>query len=273
MIRIPNTGYPPGTIILAAAVQPRFYEFQISMERLKVPDGTRWLVERGCDITQNFNDGVKRSSGEWVWFMGDDHAFPDDMLLKLLAWNVDVVLPPTPCKTVPWLPCIMHGNGNLQDWAPSMPLYVWEEVSKPGLMALPIGDFIGQAGMLVRRSVFQDWEPPWFRAGQQDPGRLQEDMTFCRELQTRGYTIWVDCDQVLDHHFVMGITARKHDGEYVPALDNNGKIIILPDAVARRMPDGTTSIVRHIPMQGGSLTPPPPSRVPEWLELNDVGQA
>ena len=265
MIHVENTGFPAGTIILAAGMQPRFYDFQISMERLKVPAGTRWLIERGCDITKNFNDGVKRATGEWLWFMGDDHSFHDDMLLRLLKWHVDVVIPPTPCKTVPWLPCIMRGRGSLDVWEPTMPLYTWAELSKPGLMALPVGDFIGQAGMLVKKSILDSWDPPWFRAGQQDPGQLQEDMTFCRELQLRGHTIWIDCDQILDHHFVMGITARKHDGEYVPALDNNGKIIVLPDAVALRMDDGSTVVRRNIPIYGGSPTPPPPSRVPVWL--------
>ena len=271
MIHLENTSYPAGTIILAAAMQPRFYEFQTAMERLRVPAGTRWLVERGCDITANFNDGVNRATGEWIWFMGDDHGFKDDILLNLLKHNVDVVIPPTPCKTFPWLPCIMHGTGSLAEWKPAMPLYTWEEVSKPGLMPLPPGDFIGQAGMLIKRSIFHGWEYPWFRAGAQDPGRLQEDMTFCRELQQRGHTIWVDCDQVLDHFYVLGISARKHDGEYTPALLNNSEVIILPDAKAMRSEDGSTKLRRAMPLQGGATTPPPKSRIPEWLmEINDV---
>lgn len=273
MIHIPNTGFAPGTIVLAAATQPRFYEFHISMERLKVPEGTRWLIERGCDITQNFNDGVRRSSGDWVWFLGDDHAFPDDMLLRLLSWKKDVVIPPTLCKGIPFLPCIMHGTGSLDDWKPTMPLYTWEEVSHPGLMPLPVGDFIGQAGMLVNRSIFANWPDPWFKAGQQDPGRLQEDMTFCRELQKRGHTIYVDCSQILDHYFVVGLTARKHEGCWVPAIDNNSHVAVLPDMVGQRMPDGRTEFRRDaIEIRGGSDHEPPPSRV-TWLDASAfIGQ-
>jgi hypothetical protein len=275
MIHTDNTGFGPGTIVLAAATQPRFYEFLLSMERLKVPAGTRWLIERGCDITQNFNDGVKRSTGEWIWFMGDDHAFSDDMLLRLLAWNKEVVIPPTPCKSIPFLPCIMHGKGSLDEWEPMMPLYTWGELT-PRLMPLPIGDFIGQAGMLVKRTVFEGWPAPWFKAGQQDPGRLQEDMTFCRELQTRGYTIYVDCTQILDHYFPFGITARLHDGEWVPALDNNSHIAVLPDMLGYRTDEGKTVIRKSmdpIPLTLGDQTlETPVSRVtwvqgPEPLEL------
>jgi len=266
MIQLPNTGFPLGTIVVAAAMQPRFYEFSTSMERLKVPEGTRWLTCRGCDITHNFNEGVQKSTGEWIWFMGDDHGFDENILLNLLALGKDIVVPPTPCKTFPFLPCIMHGSGSLDVWNGSMPLYTWEELSVPGLLMLPVGDFIGQAGMLVKKSVLNGWEYPWFKAGQQDPGRLQEDMTFCRELQQRGFTIWVDRDQLIAHYYVMGITAKRHDGQYVPALLNNAEVLLLPDAVAIRTEDGQTKLRRQMTLEDTNPNPPPKSRVPTWLE-------
>ncbi|MGH9876796.1 MAG: glycosyltransferase family 2 protein, partial [Nitrososphaerales archaeon] len=111
-----------------------------------------------------------------------------------------------------------------------MPLYSWTELSGKGLFKLPFGDFIGQAGMLVRKPVLDAIGYPWFKAGQMDKGRLQEDMTFCRDIQQAGYTVWIDQDQILDHFFVMGISARKHQGAYVPALLNGKNVIVLPDA-------------------------------------------
>lgn len=259
-----DTPYPAGTIIVAAGNQPRYWEFTASMERLKVPHGTEYLVSRGCDVTQNFNGGLKKLTGDWVWFLGDDHSFTSDMLLRLLAHNKDVVIPPTPLKSIPFLPCMMHGDGT-GEWKEAMPVYAWEELSQPGLMPLPYGDWIGQAGMLVKKSVFQDWPYPWFQCGQLDPGRLQEDMYFCRELQRRGHTIYVDCDQILDHHFIMGISARKVNGEWVPTLDNNGQIAVLPDMLATRTEDGQTKFRQHqIPITlGNQEIPAPPSRV-KW---------
>lgn len=236
----------------------------MSMERLKVPHGTEYLVSRGCDITQNFNDGIKKLKGDWIWFLGDDHSFPSDMLLRLLAWNKDVVIPPTPLKSIPFLPCMMHGDGT-SGWKENMPVYTWEELSRKGLYELPYGDFIGQAGMLVKKSVFEGWTYPWFKCGQQDPGRLQEDMTFCRELQDRGHTIHVDCDQILDHHFIMAITARKHEGQWVPTLDNNGQLAILPDMLAVRTEDGQTRFrQRQIPIVLGNQTKPTPKSRVQW---------
>ena len=230
MIHITDSKQPPGTIILAAGVQPRYYEFQLSLDQVKAPVGSKLCIDRSCDIVQNFNAGVKKMTGEWAWFLGDDHSFSSDILMNLLNHEVDVVVPITPCKTAPWLPCIMHGPDGGNPWQESMLLYHWDEVSGDGLLALPKGDFIGQAGMLVRKSVLDKIGYPWFKAGQLDPGRLQEDMTFCREIQQLGYTVWVDQDIIFDHHFIVGVTARKHNGFYTPALKSGNMTIVLPDA-------------------------------------------
>ena len=239
MIHLTDSGYPAGTVIVAAATQPRFYEFQMSLEKTAAPVGTRRLIERSCDITQNFNKGVKEMSGEWAWFLGDDHSWHPDLLMRFLRHNVDVVVPIAPCKIPPWMPCIMHGPADPSKgfWHEDMLLYDWDELSGEGLMALPKGDFIGQAGMLVKKHVLDAIGYPWFKCGQLDPGRLQEDMTFCREIQQLGFTVWVDREVVFDHHFTMGVTARKHLGKWVPALSApNGAVMVLPEAKPRFNP-------------------------------------
>lgn len=231
MIHLTDTRHPPGTIIVAAGIQPRYYEFQMSLDRVYAPVGTKLIIERSCDIPQNFNKGIRSMTGEWAWFLGDDHSFNEKLLYHLLDQDVDVVVPISPCKTAPWLPCMMHGPVDGERvWHENMLLYHWSELSEKGLMPLPRGDFIGQSGMLVRKTVLDRIGDPWFKAGQLDPGRLQEDMSFCHELQQCGYTVWVDRDTVFDHYFIIGVTARKHDGEYVPALKSGASIIVLPDA-------------------------------------------
>ena len=131
------------------------------------------------------------------------------------------------------MPCMMHGPEDTSKgfWQEGMLLYDWDELSGDGLLALPKGDFIGQAGMLVKKHVLDRIGDPWFKCGQLDPGRLQEDMMFCREIQLLGYTVWVDQDVIFDHHFTMGVTARRHEGKWVPALKSpNGQVMVLPDA-------------------------------------------
>ena len=231
MIHIPNTGHQAGTIIVAAAIQPRYYEFTMALECLHVPAGTKMIIERSCDITQNFNKGVKALEGEWAWFMGDDHSFAPDSLLRLLDHRKNIVVPIAPCKVPPWMPCIMHGpSDSSQVWHEDMLLYDWNELSGEGLLPLPFGDFIGQAGMLVRKSVLDKVGYPWFKCGQLDPGRLQEDMKFCREVQELGETIYIDQEFVLDHYFICGVTTRKHEGKHAPALKFGTSVVVLPEA-------------------------------------------
>ena len=218
-----------GTILLASAAQPRFYEYNTSMEGLLVPKGTRYLIERGCSVVDNFNAGLRKATGDWVWFVGDDHSFAPDTLLKLLDHQVDVVVPISPIKIAPFMPCVLHGPTDGSIWHPNMELYGWEELSGEGLYALPKGDFIGQAGMLVKKPILDEIGDPWVKCGQLDPGRLQEDMYFCRELQEKGHTVWVDQSIIFDHWFIMGVTARKHQGAYSPAIITGGKTMILPD--------------------------------------------
>ena len=232
MVHLPGSGFPFGSILTAAGTQPRYYEFQMSLEGLHVPAGTKLHIERSCDVTQNFNKGVECMIGEWAWFLGDDHAFRPDFLFHLLKRNVDVVVPITPCKIAPWMPCLMHGPKEGEKiWHEDMLLYDWDELSGEGLMALPKGDFIGQAGMLVKKHVLDKLGGyPWFKCGQLDPGRLQEDLTFCHELQNAGFTVWIDQDVIFDHYFMIGVTAKRHDGKWVPALVSGCNTIVLPEA-------------------------------------------
>jgi hypothetical protein len=226
-----NTGHPPGTIITAAGMQPRFYEFTESLDKLQVPEGTVHALRRSCDVAMNFNRGVREMQGAWVLFLGDDHAFSPDFLFDLLDHRVDVVVPISPCKTAPFMPCVIHGPLDGRIWDDSMPLYTWEELSGDGLLALPKGDFIGQAGMLVKKHVLDSIGDPWFKPGKIDPGRLAEDLWFCHELQTHGFTVHVDCSKIFDHWFPVGITARKHEGQWVPAIKTGAMTMVLPDCI------------------------------------------
>lgn len=235
MIALSDSGFPAGTIVVAAGIQPRYYEFQLSLDGLGAPVNTKLHIERSCDIAQNFNNGVKKMIGDWVWFLGDDHSFSPLLLLHLLKHNVDVVVPITPCKGVPFAPCIMHGIDG--GWAEDMPLYHWDEVSGNGLLPLPKGDFIGQAGMLVKKHVLDKIGYPWFKCGQIDPGRLQEDLTFCRELQENGFVVHVDQDIIFDHWVPMAVTARRVEGKWIPGVSRGlGDVVLMPYSATRKNP-------------------------------------
>jgi len=249
-----NSKHPPGTVGLAAAMLPRFWEFILSMEYVEAPHGSILSLCRGCDIAANFNRGVTTMKGDWIWFMGDDHTFPPDTLLRLLDHEVDVVVPIAPVKVAPYMPCVMRGP-----YKPTMDLYEWSELSEPGLYALPEGDFIGQAGMLVRKPVLDRIGYPWFRGGQFDAGRLQEDLDFCKRLQEFGYTVWIDRDIVLGHTFHNTIKARRDaNGVYQPRLISGGVEVELA---------GMTRVVQADITVGDPVRPPL-----RWMKGEDVGR-
>lgn len=233
-----NTDYPPGTVALASGMQPRYYEFEDSLDKLQVPEGTVFNRRRSCDIVFNFNNAVRKMQGDWCWFLGDDHAFAPDILFKFLDYNVDVVVPIAPCKVFPFAPCVIHAPEDGSIYNEDMPLYTWEELSGHGLFALPKGDFIGQAGMLVKKKVLDAIGDPWFKGGKINPGRMAEDLWFCHEIQELGFTVWIDQDTIFDHWFPVGITAKRHEGEWVPAIRSGAGTIVLPDARPNRNGNG-----------------------------------
>ena len=225
MIHLDATRHSAGTIVLAAGNQPRHHEYIESMANLLVPQGTTYEIVRSCDVTQNFNKGVQRMTGAWAWFLGDDHEFGEDTLLRLLDRQMDVVVPITPCKQPFGYPFVLHGTDG--GWHDDLQTYSWQELSGPGLKALPRGDFVGQAGMLVRRSVLDRLGYPWFKCGMFDHGRLQEDMYFCRELQQLGYTVWIDQEVIFDHYMMARTTARKHHETWAPAIQFESHTMVL----------------------------------------------
>jgi len=230
-----KSDFPKGTIVVAASFLARYYEFSMSLEGLQVPDGTRLNLARSCDVAHNFNQGVRKMEGDWVFFMGDDHGFDPHVLLKLLERDKPVIQPLVVSKIAPWRPCIMHGPYKV-----GMPVYRWDEIPTKGVWELPKGDFVGQAGMLVKKEVLDDIGDPWFLPGQLEQDRLQEDLYFCQRLQEKGYTIYQDSDQILSHCGHIEAKAVRTENGWVPAIKSGDRTLAFPHLVGEsdsKLPD------------------------------------
>lgn len=213
--------HAPGTVVVTAASLARYAEFWLSIEALKVPNGTRLIAARGADIPHQFNEGVRKMTGEWVWFLGDDHTFAPNTLLNLLDRELDVVLPVVPRRDSPFVPVLMHGP-----IAPQMRRYGWQEIPVSGLFRLPNGDSAGQAGALVKKSVLDQLGDPWFEGGQLTPGRLMEDMYFVQRLHDLDVPIHIDCEEVMPHIANITITPLRHNGRwYAGHVTSNGPVL------------------------------------------------
>lgn len=203
-----------GTVGVVSGETTRFADFSIALLHLLRPDGTKLRWAKGGDIVRNCNQLVASTEGDWLWMVGDDHIFDPDIVLRLLAHNVDVVAPLCLKRTAPFDPVVydrMNEDGK----------YEYADLPASGLVEVFAA---GNAGMLVRRRVLDALGPdPFERRGTQG-----EDLTFCEKVRDAGFRIHCDTDTPLGHIGLMhvwpdhtpengwGIVLNVGDGQEVP---------------------------------------------------------
>src|SRR3972149_2898488 len=127
----------PGTIGIPTGEFTRFAQFGQSLAALHYPPQTYCVWTTGGNIARNCNRIVAQMRGEWVWFIGDDHAFHPDILTRLLEHQVDVVVPLCAQRTPPY-------SYGVYDWpdeqgvAPLIPLD-----HRTGLVPVAVGGWAG----------------------------------------------------------------------------------------------------------------------------------
>ncbi len=197
--------------MVIAASLARYSEFWLSVESLQVPHGTRLIAARGADLVGGLNRGVRNMTGDWCWFLGDDHVFDAGLLLRLLDRNVDWVAPVVSRRDSPFVPVLLHGP-----IAKTMTRYSWLELPTKGLFTLPIGDGAGQAGALVRKPVLDALGDPWFEGGRLTPGMLQEDQYFVKRCQEIGIMVQIDCEEAMGHIANINVMPQRFQGRWYP---------------------------------------------------------
>jgi hypothetical protein len=179
----------------------RYSLFGSSAVRLRRPEGSHveWLI--GGDWCGARNQLVQQTLDgkyEWLWFMDDDHAFPPNLLERLLShgdaivyddriFAIDVVQPVCLERRWPFRPCQYAETTEDGKYAP----IALKESPTEGLIELVAG---GCAGMLIRRRVLETLEPPWFEYLDRS-----EDIAFCDRVKAAGFRLWCDLDAKLGH--------------------------------------------------------------------------
>jgi GT2 family glycosyltransferase len=174
-----------GTIGVISGDLARYADFCAALTILGKPDGTRLIWTKSVDVVGNCNTICRNYKGDWVWFIGDDHVFNPDLIIRLLEHEVDVVVPLCLKRTPPYDP-VVYGRQNMKGE------YVGADLPETGLTEIYAA---GSAGMLVRREVFEAIDDPWFESH----GGLNEDLTFCAKIRAAGFKIWCDVDTLLGH--------------------------------------------------------------------------
>lgn len=205
---------PNGLISISRNYLGRYMEFDVCLANIRSQYSYAINIERGVDIVRNFNKSIHaliRHKLDWIWMLGDDHVFAPDLLDRLLKRDVEVVVPLCLQRSEPILPVLRRdkGNGEMKkvgfDFLPK----------NPGLVRLPKDIYTGNAGMLVKRAVFERIEFPWLEQGQLTPGRGGFDLYLCKRLHELDIPIFLDTENVLGHMTHVALWPKRHkDGKY-----------------------------------------------------------
>jgi GT2 family glycosyltransferase len=196
-----------GTIGVCAQDAGRFTEFSLALARLEKPEGWEVMGVMNYDLAHARNFLAQNFKGDHLWLMDDDHYFKPDVLRRLLAHGRELVGPLCLGRRPPFRPCPRVAD------TPISP-------GQPGLVEV---DELGGAGLLIRRSVFETVEWPWFAHGPtQDGGHVSDDAYFTRKARDAGIPLLVDTSVTLAHMNVVAVEPRFEDGRWFTDFSVSG---------------------------------------------------
>ena len=169
-----------GTICVASQDQARFHTFTQCYQRLETPEGWAHATHHCYDTAYGRNRLVQMAVGDYVFFLDDDVCFEPDILKRLLKHNVDVV-----------------GALYLRRMYPFNPAPHTSLEGPPGLRKSKLA---ATGALLVKKSVFDKIEYPWFLSTYTEDGQpVSDDGYFCHELLKAGVSIYVDTSVWVGH--------------------------------------------------------------------------
>lgn len=145
------------------------------------PD-VKWLAPIGIYIGQLRSGCValaQQAGASHLLFVDADMRFPEDTLDRLLEASVDIVAANYVQRTMPeWFVARIAGAS----------------VSSVGCTGRLAVDSVGCGVMLIKMSVFDRLERPWFATPDDGYEHVGEDVYFCRKARAAGLTVWIDHD-------------------------------------------------------------------------------
>lgn len=179
-----------GLVGIIANDSARYSLFSACVTKLQIPPDSQleWLIGGDwCGARNSLVRMVLESEAEWLWFMDDDHAFPPNLLLRLLQHDVPLVTPICLTRIYPFPPVSYAEKIGENVYLP-IPL---QDQPTDGLIEIQAG---GCAGMLIRREVLEAVDPPWFEYTDRS-----EDVIFCEKTKAAGFPIYADLGARLGH--------------------------------------------------------------------------
>lgn len=147
-----------------------------------VPKGTVFVPVQGGAPAFQRNLAIRwaleaRPDLAWLWFMDSDQSAPPTILLKLLEVDAPLV---SGVVLQRWFP---YAVAAFQSTEPVIPVR-HEDVPLEGTLKVAA---VGTGCLLIRRPVLDALGPTWFRCGQMEPDKVQEDIDFTMRAAAAGF--------------------------------------------------------------------------------------
>lgn len=221
--------HPPGTIGVICYDSLRYTSFVPDLFAMRAPDGSRIVWAVGLQVSTNANHIVStmlaNPEHQWVMFMGDDHLIKRAMLERLLTAldnhpEYDAIAPLVLRRVAPWQ-SVGYANDPRVD---PTPIAIGQATGVIEVAA------VGNAGLVVRRRVFEAMSEPYFRVGQMNPANYQEDLEFCERARKHGFRFAIDLDTPMGHLTTFALwPARDPEGNHVLAIVDRSGVVVPVD--------------------------------------------
>ena len=126
-----------------------------------------------------------------IIMMDTDQVYPEDAIMKLVAWDVPVIGTQVHRRYPPFAPLMFRGKVGKLQYVPESEMYSNNMVSV---------DFTGCGCICYDREIFETIQPPWFQLRKDENGKtIGEDIGFCQEIRENLIPIYVDASIQIGH--------------------------------------------------------------------------
>jgi len=139
-----------------------------------------------------------------IWMTDTDQVYPQNVLMRLLSHDVDIVAAKVHKRYPPYDPILLRGTLDHFDVVPD------EEWSKDDGKLVEV-DATGFGSVLINMEVFEKIGRPWFNFdlyNSKEP--VGEDIGFYTKAKAAGYRVFVDCSIKIGHLVRMTVTEESY---------------------------------------------------------------
>ena len=164
---------------------------------------TATIQNFGCNCSENRNaivETAKKYKARYLLLLDNDMCFFPGAFTKLFKADKDIISGIYVYRDAPHKPVAYHLNEegryvSIEDWEKDSVFEV---------------DGAGGGFMLIKMSVFDVVEEPYFSIGERNGIRIGNDFYFCDKAQRAGFKIWLDSSADAGHLGVYPYTIRNY---------------------------------------------------------------